>query len=342
MFRSKHARTIKRIRKIHMKVVTIGGGTGQFTLLSAIRDLELDITAIVSMVDSGGSTGRLRDELGVLPPGDILKCLIALSPYKDARKILQSRFKYSEKLRNHNAGNMLIVFLSEYLHGNFPEAVEAMGEIMNVKGTVLPVMTSKATLVAELENGELIYGESNIDLVRSSKRSKIKKTFLVPHSGNLNVYPPAVEEIMNADYVLIGPGDLYTSLTPNFLLTEIKQAIRNTSANIVYIVNVMTKSGETDGFQASDFVRVIEDYLGRKVEIVVVNNARPAEDILKKYQEEGAFLVNNDLDMVNNHEINSDTSGHGERKIIARNLITEQMLARHDIEKLKNVITEIL
>jgi uncharacterized cofD-like protein len=144
-----------------MKVVTIGGGTGQFTLLSALKNIEnIKLTSIVSMVDSGGSTGRLRDEYGVLPPGDILKCLIALSPYREAREILQTRFLVNEKLKKHNAGNLLLVFLSQYLGGNFIEAIDALGNILNVRGRVLPVTTDKATLVAELENGEMVFSEA--------------------------------------------------------------------------------------------------------------------------------------------------------------------------------------
>src|SRR3989339_1698395 len=180
MFRSKHARTIKRIRKIHMKVVTIGGGTGQFTLLSAIRDLELDITAIVSMVDSGGSTGRLRDELGVLPPGDILKCVLALSRNREIyRELLQKRFSGENKLEGHSVGNMLLTMLSQYTD-DFPESVRALGEILDSAGTVLPVTTDKATLVAELTDGRRLYGEAAIDVPRGETRGRIKHTFLAP------------------------------------------------------------------------------------------------------------------------------------------------------------------
>jgi uncharacterized cofD-like protein len=187
-----------------MRIVTIGGGTGQFALLSALKNIPaIEISAIVSMVDSGGSTGKLRDEYGVLPPGDVLKCLIALSPYKDARNILQTRFQ-TGKLKNHNAGNMLLVFLSQYLGNDFLSAVEELGKILNIKGKVLPVTTDKATLVAELDNGQMIFSESEIDLRRQSE--KIKKTFLAPHSGKMEINPEAEKAIENADYIFIGPG----------------------------------------------------------------------------------------------------------------------------------------
>ncbi|PIR93832.1 YvcK family protein [Candidatus Falkowbacteria bacterium CG10_big_fil_rev_8_21_14_0_10_39_11] len=313
-----------------MKIVTIGGGTGQFTLLSALKELNVDLTAIVSMVDSGGSTGRLRDELGTLPPGDVLKCLLALSPYKDARNILQARFRYSERLRDHNAGNMLLVFLSEYLHGNFPEAVEAMSEILNVKGTVLPSTTSKATLVAILENNDRIFGESEIDVVRGRRESRIKETYLVPHNAKMQVYPRSVEAIMNADYIIIGPGDLYTSITPNLLLPELKKAVTDSPAQVVYLSNIMTKNGETNNFNVSDFLRVLESYLGAKVNMVVANNRRPSGEILQKYAAENSQFVEFDLQSDN------------ERTYHTTDLITEHELVRHDIGKLTNLFRNIL
>ena len=282
------------------------------------------------MVDSGGSTGRLRDELGTLPPGDVLKCLLALSPYKDARNILQARFRYSERLRDHNAGNMLLVFLSEYLHGNFPEAVEAMSEILNVKGTVLPSTTSKATLVAILENNDRIFGESEIDVVRGRRESRIKETYLVPHNAKMQVYPRSVEAIMNADYIIIGPGDLYTSITPNLLLPELKKAVTDSPAQVVYLSNIMTKNGETNNFNVSDFLRVLESYLGAKVNMVVANNRRPSGEILQKYAAENSQFVEFDLQSDN------------ERTYHTTDLITEHELVRHDIGKLTNLFRNIL
>ena len=165
-----------------LQVVTIGGGSGQFALLSGLRNLEgIEVTAIVSMVDSGGSTGRLRDELGILPPGDILKCILALSPHNEAsRHLLQKRFQNDRRLRGHNAGNMLLTMLSRYT-GSFPTGVSALAEILDVRGTILPVTTDRATLVAELTDGSRIYGERAIDMPRGHQREKIQDVFLVPH-----------------------------------------------------------------------------------------------------------------------------------------------------------------
>lgn len=309
-----------------MKVVTIGGGTGQFTLLSALKDFDIDLTAIVSMVDSGGSTGRLRDEYGILPPGDILKCLIALSSYKEARQILQIRFLSNEKLKNHNPGNLLLVFLYQYLGGNFIGAVEALGEILNIKGRVLPVTTDKATLVAELETGELIYSEAEIDTRKKSE--SIKRTFLVPHSGKLEINLEAKNKIEEADYIFIGPGDLFTSITPNFLVPGVKESIKNSKSKIIYILNIMTKFGETNGFSASLFQEKIENYLGRTVDFILINNRLPSAQVLEKYKEERAQPVQDDLPENKN--------------FIRADLIAEKGLARHDVDKLKKVIIQIL
>ena len=179
------------------KVVTIGGGSGQFALLSGLRDLEeIEISSVVSMVDSGGSTGRLRDELGILPPGDVLKCILALSPHHDiARTILQKRFVKIRRLQGHNAGNMLLTMLSRYT-GSFPAGIQALAEILDVRGTILPVTIDRATLVAELADGSRIYGQTAIDIPRCTEREKIRDVFIVPHhSDSISVYPPVIEAI---------------------------------------------------------------------------------------------------------------------------------------------------
>jgi uncharacterized cofD-like protein len=310
-----------------MQVVTIGGGTGQYTLLSALKDLPVNITSIVSMVDSGGSTGRLRDEYGILPPGDILKCLLALSPYTEAREILQARFTSSEKLEGHNAGNFLLTFLTQYLSNDFPGAVDALGEILKVRGTVLPVTTDQATLVAELEDGSFVYSESAIDVGRQD-RKKIKKAFLVPHSGDLKVYPKVIQAIEQADFVVIGPGDLYTSIIPNLLVPKVKETLQLINKPIVFVVNIMTKFGETDGFVVDDFVQTIEKYLERSVDIVIANKTVPSDSLLEKYKEEGADVV----------RIINELEG---RRLLQEDLLGVGDLARHDVSKLAQVFKDL-
>lgn len=317
------------------KITTIGGGTGQYVLLSGLREIEdIEITAIVSMVDSGGSTGRLRDELGVLPPGDILKCTVALSPFQDvARRILQTKLSSSDKLNGHNAGNMLLSMLSQYT-GNFPEGVKALGEILSIKGRVLPVTIDRATLVAELTNGVRLYGESAIDIPRGDQREKIKEVYLVPHHNEIiSVYEPVIEAIMEADYVIIGPGDVYTSIIPNFLVPGVKEAIRDTKAKLIYVTNVMTKYGETDGFTPFDFLYSVESYITRNLDYVIVNNQKPPEDILNRYGAQRASFV-----MLSEEQ---------KEKIKPRILIEDDLIEigeviRHHSAKLAEVIKNII
>jgi uncharacterized cofD-like protein len=245
------------VRNGALKILTFGGGSGQYTLLSGLRDIKnVEITAIASMADNGGSTGRLRDELGVLPPGDILKCAIALSPLRDAaKKIMLKTLKGDQRMRGHKAGNMLITMLSRYT-GSFPAAIRTLAEILEVSGRVLPATTNKATLVAELVDGNRIYGESAIDIPQKSHREPIKDLFLVPHhNGSILAYPPVIESIKDSDVILIGPGDLFTSIIASLIVPGIKEAIQSTTARIFYILNIMTKFGETHNFKGQDFIK---------------------------------------------------------------------------------------
>ncbi len=274
-------------------VVTIGGGSGQFALLSGLREMEgISITAVVSMMDSGGSTGRLRDELGILPPGDILKCVVALSPHHTfARTILQKRFEKDARLIGHNAGNMLLTMLSRYT-GSFPSGVAALCEILEAKGTILPVTTDPATLVAELTDGSRIFGEQAIDMPRGHQREKIRDVFLVPHhSDTIHVYPPVIKAITAADYILLGPGDLFTSIIPNLVVPGVADALRTSKARLIHIVNLMTKFGETHNFEAPDFVDRLEAYLKRSVDGVVYNSRLPSEEICRMYHEQKSECV---------------------------------------------------
>lgn len=315
------------------KIVTIGGGSGQYALLAGLRDLDnADITAIVSMSDSGGSTGRLRSDLGILPPGDILKALLALSPNREfVRNFLLKRFNINERLSGHNAGNMLIAQISEY--DSFPSAVRALAEILMIKGDVLPVTTTPVTLVAELTDGSYLFGEAAIDVPRGDQREKIKKTFLVPHHSDcIEVYPPVLEALDNADYILIGPGDLYTSLIPNFLVPCVAEYIKKAMAKIIYTSNIMTKYGETEGFALKNFIDEIEEKIGRKIDVILANNRMPEEKLIKKYKAQKSELVLNNFGEV-----------WQEREILSKDfLTTEGGVIRHDSKKLMNALEEIL
>jgi uncharacterized cofD-like protein len=317
------------------RIVTIGGGSGQFVLLSGLRKLEnTHTTAIVSMVDSGGSTGRLRDELGILPPGDILKCILALSPHQNAvRSILLKRFKNDRRLFGHSAGNMLLTMLSRYT-GNFPAGVAALAEILDVDGTILPVTIDRATLVAELTDGRRIYGEEAIDLPRGTQRERIKDVYLVPHhQDSISVYPPVIEAIETADYIILGPGDLFTSIIPNLIVPGVKEAILNTQAKIYFTINIMTKFGETHNFKGKDFVIKLEECLGKTLDGVIGNDTIPSQAILDNYKEQKADVVT----------IFPDDPFWNNRKIILTDILdSNDKIVRHDPEKLKLIIEDII
>lgn len=316
------------------KIVTIGGGSGQFVLLSGLRNVSgLIITAVVSMMDSGGSTGRLRDELGILPPGDILKCVVALSPHHDmARQLLQKRFKGDRRLKGHNAGNMLLTMLSRYT-GSFPAGVNALAEILDAKGAILPVTTDQATLVAELTDGTRIFGEQAIDLPRGHQREKIRQVFLVPHhSDGIHVYPPVVKAISRADFIILGPGDLFTSIIPNLIVPGVAEALRHTHARLLYILNIMTKYGETHQFQGTDFIERLESVIGRQVDGVIYNNRAPRADRLTAYRQQQSEPV----------VVDPAHSWWDSRRLYAHDLLDEdKTIIRHGPAKLAQVLKTI-
>jgi uncharacterized cofD-like protein len=317
------------------KIVTIGGGSGQFALLSGLRGLgEVEITAIVSMVDSGGSTGRLRDELGILPPGDVLKCILALSPHQDiARSIFLKRFIKDRRLQGHNAGNMLLTMLSQYT-GSFPTGVQALAEILDAQGTILPVTIDKATLVAELTDGSHIYGQTAIDIPRGTQREKIRNVFLVPHySDSITVYPPVIKAINEADYVIIGPGDLFTSIIPNLIVHGVKETLQDTNATLLYVINIMTKFGETHNFTGIDFVKRLEVSIEHQVDGIIYNSEKPDEKTLDQYREQKAEFV----------EIDEMDEMWANRKIYSYPMLNVTGgVVRHDSEKLALLIQEII
>ncbi len=317
-----------------MKIVTIGGGSGHFTLLSGLRNLKsIAISAVVSMVDSGGSTGRLRDEFGTLPPGDILKCILALSPHQEVvRQILQKRFQADRRLRGHNAGNMLLTMLSRYT-GSFPSGIQALAEILNARGAILPVTIDRATLVAELTDGTRIFGERAIDMPRGTQREKIRDVYLVPHhSDSIRVYPPVLDAIKAADFIVIGPGDLFTSIISNLIVPGVAEALQKTRACLIYVLNIMTKFGETNNFQGPDFVSRLEDFTGRRMDLVVYNTKGPDKELLERYQLQKAELVS-----VDPHD-----SFWQKRVLVPGNLLdTSGGLIRHNSRKLAKLLDSI-
>ncbi len=317
------------------KIVTIGGGSGQFALLSGLRELsDIDITAIVSMADSGGSTGRLRDELGALPPGDVLKCVLALSPYRDiARGILLKRFVKDRRLEGHNAGNMLLTMLSRYT-GSFPAGINALSEILDVGGTILPVTIDRATLVAELTDGSRIFGEEAIDIPEDNQRECIRDVYLVPHhSDTISVYPPVLKAIHRSEFIIIGPGDLFTSILPNLIVPGVKEALQATRAKILFVVNIMTKFGETHHFAARDFAAKLEDTIGRSLDGFIYNTRKPGDDILQCYKDQKARFV----------QIDKSLEFWQTRTVHPSDLLdTAGGIVRHDSDKLTDLLKEVM
>jgi len=263
------------------RVVVIGGGAGTYQVLMGLKKYPFTLSAIVTMSDSGGSTGKLRKELSILPPGDVRRALIALSNLPLAEKTLEKLFDYrfhgKGSLRGHSVGNLLLAALTQ-ITGREDLAIKEAGKILAVSGFVHPVTLDKTQLVAVLENGKRIVGESKIDLRWQGKeyaKSPIKKVLLKP---NAKVFTDAAKDIKNADLIILGPGDLYTSVVPNLLVEGVNQAIGRSRAKVVLIVNLMTKPGETDDFTASSFVKKIRDYLGpasQKLSHVIVNTSFP-------------------------------------------------------------------
>lgn len=274
--------------KNQKNVVVVGGGTGTFAVLSALKDCPLHLTAIVSMADDGGSTGALRDQYGVLPPGDIRRAMVALSQEsKTLRELFNYRFGNGD-FSGHSFGNIFLSAL-EKLTGNFGSAVSEASRILNLRGKVHPVTLDNIRLNARLADGKILKGETNIDIPRGASRASISKVWLSP-SAKIN--PEARRAISSADLIVVGPGDLYTSLIPNLLVRGVPEAIKKSRAKKVFVCNLMTKYGETHGFCAEDFVAEIEKYLGRDVlDYAVFNSKKPHSTVLRRYKKEKAEFI---------------------------------------------------
>jgi uncharacterized cofD-like protein len=273
------------------RIVTIGGGTGSYTILSGLKKLDsVELTALVSMADDGGSTGVLRDELGVLPPGDVRQCLVALSEHSDVVRDLMS-YRFSEgALLGHSFGNIFLAAL-EKVTGDFVEGVEIASEILKVRGKVIPITKSKAELSISLRNGSVIQGENAVnhaDLQTEGIES-------VSYRGSVALNPHARAALMEADVIVLGPGNYYCSIIPNLIVEGFKEAIKDTTAKVVFPVNLTNKHGHTLYWKASDYVRDIEMYLERPVDVILINNEAPTEAQVTHYKmEEGDGVLTED------------------------------------------------
>lgn len=323
------------------KFVTIGGGTGSFVLLQGLKKYPIDISAIVSMADDGGSTGILRDELGVLPPGDVRQCLVALSDSSDMlRKLMNYRFEKGG-LKGHNFGNLLLSAL-EKLNGSFSKGIEEAMKILNVKGEVIPVTDEDMRLLIKLSSGKIIKGEAELDHNKEIQKIGIDKIYLKPE---VKACEKAIEKIKNADCIIIGPGDLYGGIIPNLLVKGISQAIQKSKAKVIYNCNLTNKKGQTEGFDLNTYVECLNRYIGKdRIDYVTFNTKNPSAELIRKYEkkEGNKMMVNFNegaktgkkykvirADILNEHKMKKEKSDP---------LSDSRSFIRHDSNKLAKVI----
>lgn len=260
------------------KIVTIGGGTGNSILLRGVKNFTSNITTIVTVADDGGGSGVLREDLGMLPPGDIRNCLVALANTEPImEKLINYRFSNGQ-LKGQSLGNLLIAAMND-ICGDFNEAIKEISNVLAITGKVLPMTLDNVKLFAELEDGSTIEGESNITFLNRKNGGKIKRVFTSPKL--LLPLKESIDSIMDADIVLLGPGSLYTSIIPNLLVTDISKALKETKAEVVYILNIMTQPGETNGYNVTDHVVAIIDHTNSNIIDKIVVNSKEVDKYAK-------------------------------------------------------------
>ncbi|MDO8562076.1 MAG: YvcK family protein [bacterium] len=313
------------------KVVTIGGGTGSYTVLRGLKKFPLDITAVVSMFDSGGSAGVLRDEFGTLPPGDVRRCIVALSEGKK-RPVLRDlfNFRFEQKgspLNGHSFGNLLLLALSK-IYGGEIEGIRKASELLDLKGKVLPVSLDNAHVHATLEDGTEIVGEANIDVPKHNGDLKIKDLRLKPDA---HIFGETRTAILEADFIIIGPGDIYTSIIPNLLVKGMREALRKSKGKTVAICNLMTKWGETNSSAASDMMRELLKYSGlKKFDYIICNTQKMDPNLVASYAKEKKYPVMCDARL-------RDCA----KEVITGGFFWEVDIARHDSGKIAKVLAEL-
>ncbi len=322
-----------------MNVVAIGGGTGLSTLLRGLKvlvpDVITNLSAIVTVSDNGGSTGILRKEMNIPAPGDVRNCITALAEDEYIlTKVMQYRFEEGEGLKGHSFGNLFLTVLTK-ITGNFLDAVEITSKILKIKGKIIPSTGSMINLVAEFTDGNIVKGEVEITEYGKKLTSKIKKIWLEPY--DLKAPQEAIDTINEADLIILGPGSLYTSVVPNLLIDDIKQALINSRAYKIYICNVMTQYGETDDYTASDHVKslnriVFGDSEKNFLDAVIVNTTIPPDEILKRYLKENSEPVVADAGTLSKMGL----------YVYAKDLLDEGNYARHSPKKLNDVILDMI
>ena len=317
----------KRVLEKGPRIVAVGGGTGLSTLLHGLKEHTSNITAIVTVADDGGSSGRLREEMDVLPPGDIRNCLVALADTGPLmEKLFQFRFNDGKYLKGHNFGNLFITAMSK-VTGDFEQAVKASSKVLAIRGSVVPATLSKVVLKSIHEDGTETIGESKIP----EKKSPIKRMYIKPDDSVPT--GEALEAIRKAHAIILGPGSLYTSVMPNLLIGGMYEAIKNAKAVKIYVCNVMTQSGETDNYKLSDHVQAILKHTGKGIiDYCIVNTGKVPAKLLEKYEEENAYPVVVDKDKLN--ELGCEA--------IEANVIDAKDFVRHDSQKLARVVIGLI
>ncbi len=326
---------------IRVKIVVIGGGTGSFTVLSGLKNYTGNITALVNMVDDGGSTGTLRDELGVLPPGDVRQCLVALSTTQMVRDLFNYRFE-DGGMKGHAFGNLFMAAL-EKMTGSFAEAVETASEVLRIQGRVEPITLDNVEMTMKSSKGAVVRGQHNSDSVKleSGERPWLE---LEPEA---HINPSARQSILEADLVVIAPGNLYTSIAPTLLVHGVTRALNETKAKKVYISNLVTKPGQTDGFTVADFAEEIERFSGTKLDYVLYNNHRPGQELLDKYAHEGEYIVDwDEVELAKKHYKTKGQNLISEDVWVNSNqssdpLAGQRSLIRHDSDRVARELMRI-
>lgn len=309
------------------KIVVIGGGTGLSVLLQGIKEYTSNTTAIVTVADEGGSSGRLREQFDMLPPGDIRNCLVALADAEPLmRQLFQFRFDEGSDLKGHNFGNLFLTVMSK-VTGDFEKAVKESSKILAIRGSVVPSTLEKVRLVAQHMDGTQTLGETKIPLASSP----IKRVSLVPEWPK--PCPDAIESISQADSIIIGPGSLYTSIMPNLLVDGIPDAIKRSKALKIYICNVMTQSGETDNYTASEHIKAIINHsTAGVIDCCIVNIGSVPENILARYREEKASPV-----IVDSQHIRDLGCA-----VIEDDVISAENYVRHNSDKLSRILIDLI
>lgn len=308
------------------RIVSIGGGTGLATLLRGLKKSPVDLSVIVTVTDDGGSSGRLREELRVLPPGDIRNCMIALS--EDERlmsHLFRFRFNSEGGLHDHSFGNLFLTAMAG-VTGDFAVAVRLTSEVLAIKGVIYPSTNSNVQLQAEFEDGSFVEGETRITM----QGKRIRRVHLNP--SDAQPLPDALEAIATADLITIGPGSLYTSLIPNMLVKEVIGAVRKSPAMKIYVQNIMTQPGETDDYSVADHVQALADHCdGILFPNILLNDGLPSAAMLQPYEAEHATLVEIDRDRLRSLRLN----------IVERELLAEDGMIRHDPDRLARAVLDM-